>query len=125
MDKRITWIIHEGKEILFLDYSNLKAEEMVEQLGRVEKFYESDIIPQGKKDLLILSDVKDARIFGDALDETKRVIKKLRPYSKKSAMVGLSSAKTILLKTINFFAGDKKASKQYASLDEAKAYLVS
>lgn len=39
-------------------------------------------------------------------------------------MVGLTSAKVILLKTINMFAGEKKASKHFPNLDEAKDYLV-
>ena len=67
----------------------------------------------------------DARVFGEALNETKRVIKKLRPYSKKSAMVGLSPAKVILLGAINLFAGENKASKQFRTIEEAKDYLVS
>jgi hypothetical protein len=124
MNERIKWITHKGKEILFMDFSSLSSDEMVKVILDVEKYYESDIIPQGKKDLLLLSDITEARVFGDSLNETKRVVKKFRPYSKKSAMVGLSAAKTVLLATINFFAGETKASKPFATIEEAKDYLV-
>lgn len=125
MSDRIEWISYKGKKILQLDYSELKSDEVVVFLKEVEDFYASNIISAGKKDILILSNVTNARVFGDALNETKRVVKKLRPYSKKSAMVGLSPAKAVLLGTINFFAGESKASKQFKTFDEAKDYLVS
>lgn len=125
MKERIKWISHKGKEILFLDYSSLKSDKVIELLLEIEKFYDSEIIQKEKKNILILSDITDARIFGESLAESKRVIKKFRQYSKKSAMVGLSAAKTILLSGINLFAGENKASKQFSSIEQAKDYLVS
>ena len=50
MNERISWIKHKGKEILAIDYSNLKSAEVVELLEDVEEFYESQVIPKGKKD---------------------------------------------------------------------------
>lgn len=123
-EERIKWINHKGKQIVFLDFSKLLAHEVVDMLKAVENFYEVNIVKPGKNDILILSDVTGAKIFGDSLTESKRVVKKYRPYSYKSAMVGLTSAKVILLKTINMFAGEKKASKYFSGLDEAKDYLV-
>ena len=40
-------------------------------------------------------------------------------------MVGLSAAKTVLLRAINLFAGENKSSKQFNTAKEAKDYLVS
>ena len=102
MDRRVRWIEHKGKKIIYLDLQKLADKHYIETLVEFEKF-----VLENKKNrnLCSLTNVTGARVFGQALLATKRIAKTTRPFLKKQAVVGLSEAKKILAQAVNMFAG--------------------
>ncbi len=89
MNERIFWVEKLNKKILVMKFNKLMMNDIIDHLNACYKFIEE----QGKDDLLLLFDVTDASIFGDALTEAKNFAKKVQPYRKKSAVIGVTNRK--------------------------------
>lgn len=83
MVERVRWIEHKGKKIIYLDVSELHTDEAIKVVRQFEQLV---IENNNNSDLVSLSNFTGAHIFGDALDEIKRVAKVVRPYLKKRAV---------------------------------------
>ena len=81
-----------------------------------------ELIKQGKKDILTLTDVSNSFVYGKTLQLLKEASQLSLGITKKSATVGLSTAKKIILNGINTFANSNI--KAFDSLEEAKEWLV-
>jgi len=99
--KRAQLINYNEKIVHFIDYSQLKnIDDFVKTVAEVDAFNAAQI-KSGRKDFLILSDLSNSYIFGDALDALKKSGAKIKPYTHKTALLGITGAKSILLKTAN------------------------
>lgn len=114
---RIQKIQYKGKEIIYVNYEGLREPEMVEILNQVEQIILSDNKPH-----LQLTNISDAFATPGFMAAAKIFGKKTQNLTSKSAIVGITGVKALLLKSYNFVSGDKL--KAFATEDEAKEYLV-
>ena len=115
-------ITHKGKDIIYLDYRGLKnPEEFKKKVGetikRTEYYLENNI-----KDILVLTDLTDSYIYGEAPKFLKESTKLARPFVKKSAVIGISGAKRIFLNTVNMFSGYE--TKAFQTKEDALDWLI-
>jgi hypothetical protein len=118
MEEKIRLITHEGKNILHLDFSNCKAEEILDTIIRAKKV----IASYPEKSLLTLTDVTDAR-FNDAVtQEMKAFTAHNRPYVRAGAVVGVTGLKRIIFQAVVAFSGRKLSA--FDNVDQAMQWLV-
>ena len=116
----IKWIEYKGKQIIFVDYSNINDKN--EYINRVEQF-NNFLIKQNKYDLLTIFDNRNSYIsHNEMLLTIKKSAKIGKKYAKKTAAVGVSETQKIFIKTINLFSD--LGLKPFNSMEEAKEWLV-
>ena len=118
MNERINFVTHDDKDILYCDFSTLMTKKIIELL---DECYE---IIKTKTDLLLLFDVTDASIFGEAFEHAKNFAKRIQPYRKKSALIGVSGPKQMLLKSILLFSGSAKKVQAFSTKEDALDWLA-
>ncbi len=119
MAKKIYPIFHKGKKIYFSDWTNLKnVEQAVPVMNETSDF----IVNQGKKNLLELLDTSGSFATSETLKHLKEINNKVKGFSYKKAMVGLSTAQRVILNTINIFSGTNI--QGFDDMEEAKDWLV-
>lgn len=119
LDLRIQWIEYEFEKILFLDFRALADDEFILLLRKSK-----ELIKQNKN-LRILFDVTDAKIYGNALQQAKLYAKEIQPYRKKSALIGVTGPKKILLNGILRFSGAGTAVKAFDNKESALKWMCS
>lgn len=120
--ERGSFITHKGKEIYFINYSNIKFEEEFLEAIRSTNAFREKVRNLGKKDLLMLVDVSDSYIYGQAFSEIKRSGKITQSLTKKTAVVGVTGAKKTFLDMVNIFTSLNV--KAFDRIEEAKDWLV-
>lgn len=110
-------IQYKGKEILYIDYQNLKESEMIEALNEAER-----IILEDNKLHLQLTNILDAFATPGFMAAAKKFGKKTNPLTDRSAIIGITGVKVLLLRSYNFVSGEKL--KDFKTIEEAKDYLV-
>lgn len=119
MSKRIYPIFHENKKIIYSDWTNLKTpEQAIEVMNETSDF----IVQNGQKGLLEIVDVTGSFATQDTLKALKEINNKVKGYSKKKAMVGLSKSQRIILNTINIFSGT--TIQGFDDIEAAKDWLM-
>ena len=99
---RITFIEHKGKEILFCDYSHLKREEKETIIKTVNE--EVNIIAQQPLDsLLVLTDITGTYVDKEIDDKFTEMIKRNKPYVKRSAVLGIEGLKKTIYNIMMIF----------------------
>ncbi|MFX1568530.1 MAG: hypothetical protein ACFFCV_09195 [Promethearchaeota archaeon] len=117
--KRKIWFDYQGHEILLDDYTNVFPDQFASLIERMtELTFES-----GKKDILLIVNVTGAYANKEAVNAFAESGKKSRPLLKKTAVVGITGVKKILLNVINKFSG--VSAKAVSSMEEAKKWLIS
>ncbi len=106
MDKeRIYWIKHNGRRVLFADYSKLSPEDVVETVETIDR----DLFPKYKdlipNSVLALADVSESNVSIESMQLLKKSIKMWQPIYKKQAAIGLGPLHTVFLNAINKFTG--------------------
>jgi|GEM_PF-1281090 len=116
-------ITYKEQEIVFYDYSGLKKEdEMIEVMNDGIEY--SKKVDQSKK-YLILTDISNAFATPGFTEANTELQKEFGHLIGRSAVVGISAGKKILLAGVNKIVGDDKAAKPFNTLEEAKEYLIS
>ena len=115
---------YQGKEIYNLNYSNHKTvEDLAEAIKKARLFRKTSPKLAAMRDILMLVDLSNSFVYGEGYEELKRSGKELKPITKKRAVVGLNTAKKIMLNAYNrFLNADFRA---FDSTEEAKRWLVS
>lgn len=115
---RVKWIEHKGKKILFTDYSGVKAQDEM-----LEIMYESmKEVHKSPGTFLNLVDMTGAATGPDYMKEAKQQGKILMKKTEKSAMIGVTGLKGMLLKGYNLFSGDNI--QPFVTKEEALDYLI-
>jgi len=112
--------IHYGNEIIVVDFSNCKEDQMIQLLRELR----SSLIANNRPELIL-------GIFNDRSFITPGFMKVFKnerreeavPFIYKQAIIGLSETKMIILKGYNFFFN--RDIKAFSSKDEAINFLVS
>jgi hypothetical protein len=114
---RVQKIQYKGKEILYVNYGGLREKEMIETLNHAE-----DIIISDNKPHLQLINITDAFATTGYMTAVKAFGKRTQDLTDKSAIVGITGVKVLLLKSYNLVSGGKL--KAFKTEEEAKEYLV-
>lgn len=118
MEEKIRFIHHEGKKILYLDFSRSKAEEVLQTIGAAKKV----IAAHPEKSLLTLTDVTDARFNEAVTREMKEFAAHNRPYVRAAAVVGITGLKKIIFDAVVAFSQRKLSA--FDDLEQAKQWLI-
>ena len=116
---KVEWITYKGKKILFTNYNNVKSQ--AEMLSILNETFE--LVRSTPGQILALTDATNAATGPDFMKAAKEQGKPLTHKIDKSAAIGITGLKGMLLKGYNLFTGDKM--KPFATKEEALDYLVS
>ncbi len=116
---RLKWIIYKEKEILIQDYTGLQGDD----IARIMPAMTDQIIKSCKKEILNIVDIRDS--FGNkaAVNAFIKYSKIIRPLLNKTAALGVTGVKKVLLNTINKVS--RVGVKTFNSDQEAKEWLIS
>lgn len=118
MSGSIKWITYQGKEILFNDRSNLRADDLINNVNNAVKL----IKESGKKDILYLVDNSNTIISTEVKEVIKKAGNVLKPYLKQTAVIGPNAAQKILINILSKITGMNI--KIFDTLENAKAWLA-
>ena len=113
------WITYKGKEILIHDYTNL----LPKQIGPLVEAVAHITFETGKKNLLVIVDISNSYGNKEDVNAFKTAGKVYRLIVKKTAVLGITGLKKILINVVSKFS--KIDAKQFNSIEEAKEWLVS
>lgn len=118
---RVEWIEHKGAKVLFADYSEIKDQnELLKLLGEFHK-----IIEKSQTKVFTLSDVTNASVGPDFMGEVKRLGIVHADKRNKSAILGVTGLKGLLLKGYNASTKSENPTAHFESKEEALDYLIS
>ncbi|MHC1704889.1 MAG: STAS/SEC14 domain-containing protein [Tenuifilaceae bacterium] len=120
--ERGSFIVHNDKEIYFIDYTNLKQEEEFLEAIKSTNAFREKVQASGKKDLLMLVDVTNSYIYGQVFSEIKRSAKLTQDITRRTAVVGVTGVKKTLLDMMNTFTTLNV--KSFDNIQDAKNWLV-
>jgi hypothetical protein len=120
--ERGQFINHNGKEIYYIDYTNLKLEEEFLSAIKSTNAFREKVKASGKKDLLMLVNVTNSYVYGQAFAEIKRSGKLTQSITKRTAVVGITGAKRTFLDIVNAFTSLNV--KSFENIEDAKDWLV-
>ncbi len=115
--RRIRTYQHRGRTILLHDYSDLAGEEAMEVLR-----YAANLVDKRGPDLNILTNVSGAEASKEAVEALQALGKKAAPYVRKSAIVGITGMKLVLLKAARVVLGRPIAT--FDTVQEAEDWLA-
>jgi hypothetical protein len=118
MDERIRFIEHQGKQILFLDFSHATAVDMILLLEQVRAV----IARRARGTVVTLGDFTDAEIDHDVAMKIKEVLTLDRPFVKKTAWVGTESIPHAMME--NFHSFSQREISTFKTCEEAKDWLA-
>lgn len=119
---RASFVEYKGKQIYFINYTNIKSETDFMAAIRETNEFRKKVMLDGKKDLLMLVDFTNSYVLGDVLKELKRSAAETKPITKKSAVVGITGSKKVLLNIVNSVT--HIGSKPFDTIEEAKEWLI-
>lgn len=113
-----TWITHNGKNILYSDFSNMKPGDMVVMLDTVDKMF-----PEKGPGVRHLMNMENALTSPEFMEKSKTMGKRYMPIGYKDAFVGINALKSVLLKGFLLFTGGASKAKVFNTIEEAKDWL--
>ncbi|MBN2613747.1 MAG: hypothetical protein JXB00_19475 [Bacteroidales bacterium] len=122
MARGAQFVEHKGKEIYYVDYSNIKTNEEFLQTIKETNAFREKVRSEGKKDLLMLVNVSGSYVYGQVLDALKKSGRITKDLTKKEAIVGISGAQKILLQIAKTFT--RMQLTVFNTVEEAKDWLV-
>jgi hypothetical protein len=123
MDQGASFIEHEGKEIYYVDYSNIKSNEEFLQIIKGTNAFREKVKAEGKKNLLMLVDISGSFVYGEVLEQLKKSGKQTKEITAKEAVVGITGGKKIILKILQTIT--QMNFKVFDTTEEAKDWLIS
>ncbi len=116
--ERVQFIRHNGRDILFLDFSECKAGEVILVIDKATPV----IAGQPEKSLLTLSDVSNARFDDSVTQRMKEFTAHNKPFVKAAAVVGITGLKKILFEAVMMFS--KRKIHAFETVEQAKDWLA-
>ena len=118
LSKRIQFITHSGKQILFVDLSNCPAS-VVEQIAQIVPDH---IMTRPRGSVLVLTDFTGAAFDKEALRTMKESAVFDKPYIKRSAWIGAGSLPSQFYESLKGFS--RREFPVFQTREEALAWLV-
>lgn len=117
---RSEWIEHDGKKILYQDFSKLfyNATAVKEELAEVQKI----VLAQPKGSVLVLTDMRDTNVGKDLLPAMNAASAATKDHVKKTAVLGITGVKRRLADMLTTLTGQPL--QYFDDIDIAKQWLV-
>lgn len=116
--KRVQFVQHNGKEILFLDFSQCTARDALAVIEEAT----AAIRTRPHQSLLTLTDVTGTR-FDDTLSQRmKEFTAHNKPYVRAAAVVGITGLKKIIFEGVMLFS--KRKIHTFDDHKSARAWLI-
>ena len=116
--ERVKFIKHEEKDILFLDFSNTRTEEVLKIIEDAKRV----ISTKPMNSLLTLTDVTNACFNDEVGDGMKQFSAHNKPYVKAVAVVGITGLRKIIFGAVVAFS--KRNIESFDDVEQAKRWLV-
>jgi hypothetical protein len=113
-----TFMNHNGKQILYIDFSECGPQELIARIKESGRITRS----QPEASLLTLTYVRNARFDRKVTQALKDYTNENKPYVRAAAVVGMSGLMQVILNAIVVFTRRKFAT--FESVDEAKEWLA-
>ncbi|MGL1885100.1 MAG: hypothetical protein OCD76_01200 [Reichenbachiella sp.] len=111
-------INHKGRVIIFLDYQGLTPDGIVEAMKEAESF-----VLKEQKRVLTLTNFTEAFATPKVMEQAKLLKAGIMHLTDRSAVYGLSIAKTVILKGFNKIT-KAKGIKPFSTREQALQYLT-
>ena len=92
------FIEYKGKQIYYVDYSNIKTNEEFLAIIKQTNAFREKVKAEGKHNLLMLVDITGSFVYGEVLEEIKKAGKHTKEITAKEAVVGITGGKKIFLR---------------------------
>jgi hypothetical protein len=116
--ERVKKIVHKGKEIIAVDYSNCKEEEMMILVTKAK-----DIILSENKNVLVFSSINHKNfVTPKFMRHLENELKQAESFIQKNAIIGLSPTQVWILKGVNLWY--KRKIYHFESQEAALDFLV-
>ncbi|HTG00146.1 MAG TPA: hypothetical protein VK654_06120 [Nitrospirota bacterium] len=115
---RIAFITHDGREILLLDFSSLRANEAIALIEPAKAVISSK--PQNS--VLTLTDVTDLRFNEELSQKMVEFTTHNKPYVRAAAVVGITGLRQVIYNAVIAFS--KRHIATFDTRDDAKKWLV-
>ena len=116
--ERVTFINHNGKEILFVDFSNCKPGDVFLVIDEVKR----TIRTRPENSVLTLTDVTNMRFDDRVSDQMKEYTAHNKPYVRAAAVVGVEGVKKVILNAVMLFS--KRKFQTFDTIERAKNWLA-
>jgi hypothetical protein len=120
MPEVIKWMDIAGKKLLFINFRGLKGDDLIVAAASTEKFF-LETPPDKNEFLHVLVDITGAIVDTKVMDKFKAMTKNIKGYKHKTAILGMTPAKRVLLNAINFLMGQE--SKTFEDENSAVDWL--
>ncbi|MCD4813309.1 hypothetical protein K8S19_06410 [bacterium] len=118
----LEWVEYAGKKILSNDLTHLSVEDFIDAMKR----FESIILEQQEKSVLVLSDIRGAKFDRRNVAELKRTSLATTLFIDKYAVVGVTGVQKNLFKAVQMVTKQKGGStlEAFGTIEDAKKWLV-
>lgn len=118
MKEYLSIIEQSGKKILCANHQEASPEELLEQIKQSEEI----ILKMNNPELLLLIDIRNCDLTEDAVNQFKDTAQKIKNFRQRTAVIGVSGIRKLLLISINKFTGIE--AKAFDDESSAKNWLV-
>lgn len=115
---RVTFIKHNGKEILLLDFSNCKPGDVFLIIDEAKKTIRS----RPENSVLTLTNVTNMRFDDRVSQQMKEFTVHNRPYVRAAAVIGVEGVKKIIMDAVMLFS--KRKFHSFDNIESAKNWLA-
>jgi len=119
MTERVGFIRHKAVEILFIDWSDATADEILQAMADAK----TKIALRAPGSVRTLTNVANGRMERRITDALKGYVAHNKPFVLAGAVVGLNDLKMVVFNFINRTTG--RTLRAMDSIDEAKEWLAS
>lgn len=118
--ERVRFITHRGREILFMDYSDLQdPAEIIQHIERAKEM----VAQQPENSVLGLVYVRDANTTSEVKDAMSQAAVHNKPYIIASAVVGMSAMQRLVYEAVRLFS-KRENFHTFDDLAPAKDWLL-
>ena len=111
-------IVHNGKQIIFLDFSGCNVEDFPTIINEAEKLIRAEPL----NSVLTLTDVTDAKYNLEVTEALIEFVKGNKPFVKAGGVVGLDTIKKVIYNSVMHFSGRNLLA--FDDIEKAKDWLV-
>ena len=110
---------YNGRKIIFLDLNGVQPEGIKSRVEGAKKI----IMSSQPDSVLLLTDFRDMRYDRERTDYAKQVSIDIKPFVKKSALLGIEGLKKIIMQSLMVFSG-RANMKPFAEVKDALEWLI-